>query len=57
MAVDRIEQSVEFVHDEKKTNRLLSILSRGIVAPIIIFVNQKKNADVLGRLLEREGVT
>lgn len=35
----------------------MSILDRGIEPPIIIFVNQKKGADVLAKSLEKMGVS
>lgn len=34
----------------------MSILNAGIEPPIIIFVNQKKGADVLAKSLEKIGV-
>jgi hypothetical protein len=37
-------------------NKLLELLQSGFEAPIIIFVNQKKGADVLARGLEKLGV-
>ena len=37
--------------------KLLEILNRGIEPPIIIFVNQKKGADVLSKSLEKMGVS
>ena len=37
--------------------KLLTILERGIDPPIIIFVNQKKGADVLAKSLEKMGVS
>ncbi|KAI9103053.1 P-loop containing nucleoside triphosphate hydrolase protein [Phlyctochytrium arcticum] len=54
--VDTIEQRVELVNDEnKKKARLLEILAQGFEPPIIIFVNQKKGADVLARALDKLG--
>lgn len=36
--------------------KLVEILDRGVDPPIIIFVNQKKGADVLAKSLEKMGV-
>ncbi|KAG6878700.1 hypothetical protein C0993_011515 [Termitomyces sp. T159_Od127] len=57
-AVDTVEQRVEFViGDEKKKLRLLEILNSGQYAsPIIVFVNQKKTADMVAKDLSRAGV-
>lgn len=54
-AVDTVEQRTEFiVGDEKRKQRLMSLLSQhGNRPPIIVFVNQKKNADLLGQALAR----
>ncbi|KAL1756009.1 P-loop containing nucleoside triphosphate hydrolase protein [Schizophyllum commune] len=56
-AVDTVEQRVEFVNgDEKKKHRLLEILNSGqYPSPIIIFVNQKKMADMVAKDLGRAG--
>ncbi|ETW85781.1 hypothetical protein HETIRDRAFT_457491 [Heterobasidion irregulare TC 32-1] len=56
-AVDTVEQRVEFViGDEKKKQRLLEILnSGGFQSPIIVFVNQKKTADMVAKDLSRAG--
>ncbi|KAG8748691.1 mRNA splicing protein prp28 [Ceratobasidium sp. 414] len=56
-AVESVEQRVEFViGDEKKKMRLLDILNNGgFQAPIIVFVNQKKTADMVARDLSRAG--
>ncbi|EJU05418.1 Pre-mRNA-splicing ATP-dependent RNA helicase PRP28 [Dacryopinax primogenitus] len=56
-AVDTVEQRVEFVHgDEKKKQRMLEILNTGgFEAPIIVFVNQKKTADMVARDIQRAG--
>ncbi|KAG6903210.1 mRNA splicing protein prp28 [Termitomyces sp. Mi166 len=56
-AVDTVEQRVEFViGDEKKKLRLLEILNSGQYAsPIIVFVNQKKTADMVAKDLSRAG--
>ncbi|KAG6850585.1 hypothetical protein H0H93_011253 [Arthromyces matolae] len=56
-AVDTVEQRVEFVlGDEKKKIRLLEILNSGqFASPIIVFVNQKKTADMVAKDLQRAG--
>merc|ERR1712025_206228 len=41
--------------ENDKRNKLISILNSGIDPPIIIFVNQKKGADVLAKGLEKMG--
>lgn len=58
-AVDRVEQRVEFVQGEdKRRARIQDILSNGgFTAPIIVFVNQKKTADMVARDLSRAGVS
>jgi hypothetical protein len=57
-AVDTVEQRVEFVSgDEKKKQKLLEILNSGqYPSPIIVFVNQKKTADMVAKDLSRAGV-
>jgi ATP-dependent RNA helicase DDX23/PRP28 len=55
-AVDTVEQRVEMISEAAKKDRLLELLNSGFEAPIIVFVNQKKGADVLGKGLERYGV-
>ncbi|TFK29855.1 P-loop containing nucleoside triphosphate hydrolase protein [Coprinopsis marcescibilis] len=56
-AVDTVEQKVEFVSgDEKKKQRVLDILNSGMYeSPIIVFVNQKKMADMVAKDLSRGG--
>ncbi|KAF8447580.1 P-loop containing nucleoside triphosphate hydrolase protein [Boletus edulis BED1] len=56
-AVDTVEQRVEFVTgDEKKKQRVLEIFNSGAFAsPIIVFVNQKKTADMVAKDLSRAG--
>ncbi|TFK76532.1 P-loop containing nucleoside triphosphate hydrolase protein [Pluteus cervinus] len=56
-AVDTVEQRVEFINgDEKKKQRLLEILNSGqFASPIIVFVNQKKTADMVAKDLSRAG--
>lgn len=54
---ERVEQIVHIVSEQEKRKLLLKLLSSGIDPPIIIFVNQKKGADVLARSLEKMGVS
>merc|ERR1712142_100281 len=53
--VERVEQVVYMMKENDKRNKLISILNSGIEPPIIIFVNQKKGADVLAKGLEKMG--
>eukprot|EP00088_Acartia_fossae_P034854 TRINITY_DN3582_c0_g1_i2.p1 TRINITY_DN3582_c0_g1~~TRINITY_DN3582_c0_g1_i2.p1 ORF type:complete len:831 (-),score=239.68 TRINITY_DN3582_c0_g1_i2:433-2880(-) len=52
---ERVEQVVYMMKENDKRNKLISILNSGIEPPIIIFVNQKKGADVLAKGLEKMG--
>ncbi|KAM0754997.1 DEAD-domain-containing protein [Meredithblackwellia eburnea MCA 4105] len=54
-AVDRVDQRVEFIQSEdKKKQRLIEILNTGgFEPPMIVFVNQKKGADVLLKDVQR----
>ncbi|KAK7054994.1 mRNA splicing protein prp28 [Paramarasmius palmivorus] len=54
-AVDTVEQKVEFVSgEEKKKQKLLEILNSNMYAPpIIVFVNQKKTADMVAKDLQK----
>lgn len=52
---ERVEQIVYLVSEGDKRKKLLGILHGGIDPPIIIFVNQKKGADVLAKGLEKMG--
>jgi len=54
--VERTEQIVHMMSENDKRKRLVEILSRKVDPPIIIFVNQKKGADVLAKGLEKLGV-
>ncbi|CAE6433747.1 unnamed protein product [Rhizoctonia solani] len=56
-AVESVEQRVEFViGDDRKKARLLDILNNGgFQPPIIVFVNQKKTADMVAKDLSRAG--
>ena len=53
--VERVEQVVHLVREGDKRKRLIALLNEGIQPPIIIFVNQKKGADVLAKGLEKMG--
>ncbi|KAK4323833.1 hypothetical protein Pmani_005473 [Petrolisthes manimaculis] len=53
--VERVEQVVYLVSEQEKRKKLLDILKQGITPPVLIFVNQKKGADVLARGLEKLG--
>ena len=37
--------------------KLLNVLNQGITPPVLIFVNQKKGADILAKSLEKFGVS
>lgn len=56
-AVDTVEQRVEFIQGEdKRKKRISEILnSREFKPPIIIFVNIKRNCDVVARDIQRMG--
>ncbi|XP_052129664.1 probable ATP-dependent RNA helicase DDX23 [Frankliniella occidentalis] len=53
--VERTEQIVFIIAEQDKRRKLMELLSRGVEPPVIIFVNQKKGADVLARGLEKLG--
>ncbi|CAG9864583.1 unnamed protein product [Phyllotreta striolata] len=53
--VERVEQIVHLMGENDKRKKLIEYLSRGIEPPVIIFVNQKKGADVLAKGLEKLG--
>jgi ATP-dependent RNA helicase DDX23/PRP28 len=55
-AVDTIRQMVEFIPETEKFDRLLLLLSKRqqYPPPIIVFVNMKTQAEVLGQMLEQE---
>uniref|UniRef100_T1K5S6 Probable ATP-dependent RNA helicase DDX23 n=1 Tax=Tetranychus urticae TaxID=32264 RepID=T1K5S6_TETUR len=53
--VERVEQVVYLVAESDKRKKLMQTLSAGVEPPIMIFVNQKKGADVLARSLEKIG--
>lgn len=53
---ERTEQIVHILSGEQeKRRKLMEYLSRGVEPPVIIFVNQKKGADVLAKSLEKLG--
>nr|CAD7448344.1 unnamed protein product [Timema bartmani] len=52
---ERVEQIVYILSESDKRRKLMEILGRGVTPPVIIFVNQKKGADVLARGLEKLG--
>ena len=54
---ERVEQIVHIVSESEKRKKLLQLLSSGLDPPVIIFVNQKKGADVLAKSLEKMGVS
>lgn len=56
-AVETVEQKVEMISgEEKKKIRLMELLNSGQYAPpIIVFVNQKKNVDLLARTVNKSG--
>lgn len=58
-AVDTVEQKVEFISsDDKKKQRLIEILNTQMFAPpIIVFVNQKRTADMLAKDVNRARVS
>lgn len=55
--VDRVEQKVLMINENEKAARLMKLLTdKDFVPPAIIFVNQKKGADVLAKGLEQKGI-
>lgn len=53
---ESVEQRVYMLsNDSEKRKKLLELLNSGIDPPVIIFVNQKKGADVLAKSLEKIG--
>lgn len=53
--VERVEQIIHIVSEGEKRKKLVAVLEKGVEPPIIIFVNQKKGADVLAKSLEKMG--
>jgi ATP-dependent RNA helicase DDX23/PRP28 len=58
-AVETVEQRVEFVQgDEKRKLKLQEILRTiGLPPPMIVFVNQKKTADMVVKYVSQAGVS
>lgn len=58
-AVDTVEQRVEFIEgEEKKKARLIEILRTiGLPPPMIVFVNQKRTADVVVKYVHQAGLS
>ena len=59
IVTDQIEQRIQLIREEEKTNILTNILINGeerFNPPVIIFVNQKKTVDYLTRRLESFGL-
>ncbi|KAI7897581.1 P-loop containing nucleoside triphosphate hydrolase protein [Cokeromyces recurvatus] len=56
-ATETVEQRVEMINDEsRKTNRLMEILnSESFKPPIIVFVNQRREVDVLSKAINKAG--
>ncbi|KAH7639928.1 putative ATP-dependent RNA helicase DDX23 [Dermatophagoides farinae] len=52
---ERTEQIVYMVSENEKRHKLIKILQAGVEPPVIVFVNQKKGADVLAKSLEKMG--
>lgn len=52
---ERTEQIVMMMTENDKRKKLMELLQRGVEPPVIIFVNQKKGADVLAKGLEKFG--
>lgn len=53
---ERTEQMVYIVTEQQKRKKLIELLQSNPDPPIIIFVNQKKGAEVLAKSLEKLGV-
>jgi len=54
---ERTEQLVYIVTEQQKRKKLIELLQSGPDPPIIIFVNQKKGAEVLAKSLDKLGVS
>jgi ATP-dependent RNA helicase DDX23/PRP28 len=52
---ERVKQIVIMCSENEKRNKLVEILDRGFEPPIIIFVNQKRGADILAKSLDKMG--
>ncbi|XP_014663956.1 PREDICTED: probable ATP-dependent RNA helicase DDX23 [Priapulus caudatus] len=51
--VDKVEQLVYMMNESDKRKKLLKVLEEGFEPPVIIFVNQKRGADILAKSLEK----
>ncbi|KAK4500375.1 hypothetical protein PRZ48_008564 [Zasmidium cellare] len=58
-AVDTVEQRVEFIQGEDKRKKRLNELlhSQEFAAPIIVFVNIKRNCDIVARDISKMGLS
>ncbi|GMR41155.1 hypothetical protein PMAYCL1PPCAC_11350 [Pristionchus mayeri] len=52
---ERVEQVVYMLSEDKKRKKLVEVLEQSFEPPIIIFVNQKKGADLLAKGLSKLG--
>ena len=52
---ERVQQIVIMCNESEKRNKLIEVLEQGFEPPIIIFVNQKKGADILAKSLDKMG--
>ncbi|CAD6193000.1 unnamed protein product [Caenorhabditis auriculariae] len=52
---ERVEQVVHMIPEERKRKKLVEVLEEQFQPPIIIFVNQKKGADLLAKGLVKLG--
>lgn len=50
-----IEQRIEFVTEKDKKNKLLELLNMEFNPPMILFVNAKKAADAIAKILDMQG--
>lgn len=53
--VERIEQRVEWVNEDFKFKKLMSVLNDSPPPPIMIFCNMKKTCDGVAKMLEKTG--
>ena len=52
---DNIAQSIVFLKENQKKEKLMELLTNGPPPPIIVFCNGKKGCDVLARSLDKQG--
>jgi len=50
---EKVKQIILMCSEQEKRKKLVEVLDRGFEPPIIIFVNQKKGADVLAKSLDK----